>query len=234
MYSYISYKKDTNQLLRWLILASLLFHIPIYLHMNGLLTTEVLHYIDLTIRKTEDTSSRKILRPPLLFKNKSKPGKVETNLMKPVQIPENNQPFSTNNNPIQAKLSDAGTEPFSGAKNIKIGSGIGNSTSGLGESGGGTSTKDGYMEMVRLKIERNNKIPPEAIRRRRGGVVTLQFVINLDGTIRDLKIIKPSPMEVLNRQALKAVRDSAPFIKPPSYIFKEDIPMILDVHFDLY
>ena len=65
------------------------------------------------------------------------------------------------------------------------------------------------------------------------GKVILSFVINLEGVIRDLKIVKPSPHEVLNQAALQAVRDCNPFMKPPPRLFKEDILIELDVNFEL-
>lgn len=213
-------KKETK-LLHWLILVSLLIHIPIYLYMNGLLDTDMLHYIDLTIRKGEDSSSRKMLRPPLVSKNEGKSGKVRAILMTPAQIPDNTLRFTDNS--VMDNSSSTG-----------IGSGTGFSSSGSG-GGGSIVTREDYIEMVRLKIERNTRFPPGDIQKRRGGVVTVQFVINLDGTIRDLKILKPSPIEGLNRQALHAVRDSAPFMKPPPYLYKE--PVLygpLDVNFIVY
>ena len=235
-------KKDSN-LLRWLILVSLLIHIPIFLHMNGLLTTEVLEYIDLTIRKGDESSDRKMLRPPPIFKNKGKPDKAKATLMTPVQLPENSQFYNDGAESIKGRLSNAGTVPLPGANKMSFGSGtekfsfkeIGNgaglSSSGLGGSGGAL-TKEEYIEMVRLKVERNNRFPMEA--KKRGGVVTVQFVINLDGTLRNLIILKPSPVEALNIQALKAVRDSAPFRKPPPYIFKKPILIPMDVFFNVY
>ena len=246
MPSIIYQKKDTNPLLRWLILVSLLIHIPIYLHMNGLLTTKILDYIDLTINNAEDSSGPKILRPPILFKEKNNPGKAKASFMTPVHVPENNQLYKSGTESINARVSNTGTVPYPGTNKInftpgigrsssemEFGSGVGLSSSGLGAGVGNALTKEGYLEMVRRKIERNNKFPPEAAEKAKGGVVVVQFVINLDGTISDLKILKPSHLEALNRQALQAVRDSAPFIKPPSYIFKEPILIPLNVYFNV-
>lgn len=224
--------KRSNRMLHWLILVSLFIHIPIYLHMNGMLSTKVLHYIDLTVKKVEESSSRAIPRPPSLFKNKGKPGRQKASRLTPVPVPENNKMFKENVLPVTSDIAAGSVGPLPGGSNLMLGSGFGNSF-GEGTGGGGSGSKDGYLEMVRLKVKRNNKFPEEAKKKQRGGVVSVSFVINLDGTIRDLMIIKPSPFDELNKQALQAVRDSAPFQKPPAYIFKEDIPLIIDVHYDL-
>ena len=212
--------------------------------MNGLLTTKVLHYIDLTVRKGDDSTSPKRLRPPLISKNKSEPGKARAGLMAPAQLPENNQFYDTGDTPIGAQLSNAGLTPLPGINKMniasdtdassftEIGTGADLSSTGLGGEIGALTRED-YFEKVRLKVERNNSVPMGTIST--GGVVTVQFVINLDGTIRDLEILKPSTNEVFNRQALKAVRDSVPFPKPPPYLFKE--PFLfpqLNIYYHVY
>ncbi|MBN2443897.1 MAG: hypothetical protein JXJ04_21220, partial [Spirochaetales bacterium] len=83
--------KDNNQLLRLLIVVSFLFHIPLYLHMNGLLTTDVLEYIDLSIRKTEDTSGRRMLHPPRILKNRAKADRIKSSLITPERVSVNSK-----------------------------------------------------------------------------------------------------------------------------------------------
>ncbi len=224
--------KSSNQMLRWLILASFFIHIPIFMHMNGLLSTKILDYIDLSIKKFEESSDRAIPRPPHLFKNKGKPGSQRASRLIPVPVPESNKLFKENVLPVESDIAAGSAGSLSGGSNLASGSGFGTSI-GEGTGGGGSGSKDGYLEMVRLKVKRNNKFPEEAKKKQRGSIVTVSFVIKLDGTIRDLMIIKPSPFDEFNDQALKAVRDSSPFLKPPAYIFKEDVPIIIDIHFDL-
>lgn len=225
-------KKHSNRMLRWLILASFFIHIPVFLHMNGLLSTKVLDYIDLTVQKVKESSSRAIPRPPSLFKNKGKPGRQKASRLTPVPVPENNKMFKENVLPVKSDIAAGSIGTLPGGSNLTAGSGFGHSF-GEGTVDGGSGSKDDYLEMVRLKVKRNNRFPEEAQKKQRGGVVSVSFVINLDGTIRDLMLIKPSPFDELNKQALQAVRDSSPFKKPPAYIFKEDIPLIINVYFDL-
>ncbi len=240
--STISQNKDTKRLLCWLILVSLLIHIPIYLHMNGLLTTEVLQYIDLTVRSGEDITSRKRLRPPPIVKKRGKATNATASLMTPIQVPESNHLYNAGDTPVSASLPNTGIAPLPSMSKMnvasytddssfeKIGSGASLSSIGLGGGGGGLTRED-YIEMVRLKVERHNKSPMDSTRT--GGVVTVQFVINLDGTIQQLHILIPSQKEVFNNQALKAVRESAPFKKPPPSIFSGPVPIKIDFYFRL-
>ena len=110
--------------------------------------------------------------------------------------------------------------------------GIGGVSSGLVESGFGMSTKDDYKEMIRMRIERAKKWPQEADGTYKEGIVSLSFVINLDGTISNLRIVKPSQYESLNKAALQAVRDSVPFPRPPANIYKDSVLIPLNLTFE--
>jgi TonB family protein len=235
--------KNASKLLRWLILVSLIIHIPIYLHVNGLLTTEVLHYIDLTVRRGEDSSSRKIMRPPPIIKDENKSGKAIPDMATPIQVPERNNSYIEGDTPISEHISNAGVVPLPGINKMNltseiddstlpsIGSSAGLSSVGLGTDGGAL-TREQYIEMVRRKVERMNQFPDE--QKRTSGVVTVQFLINLDGTIDDLQIWVPSPIEAFNQHALKAVRDSAPFMKPPPSLYSNPVPVKFNVFYNLY
>jgi protein TonB len=96
----------------------------------------------------------------------------------------------------------------------------------------GVSSGMDYKEMVLLRIERAKKYPKDAQGKYQEGMVSLSFVINPDGTIRDLKIIKPSPYKALNDAALQAVRDSVPFPKPPPGIFKGGVEILPNITFE--
>lgn len=92
-----------------------------------------------------------------------------------------------------------------------------------------------YKEMVQLRIDREKKKNwvKETDGTYKEGVVSLSFVINPDGTISNLKIVKPSPHESLNRAALQAVKKSVPFPKPPPNIYKGGVVIPLKITFEL-
>ena len=58
-------------------------------------------------------------------------------------------------------------------------------------------------------------------------------MIAKNGRISDLKIVKPARHNSLNKAALKAVRDSAPFSVPPSNLFKESLKIEITILFEL-
>ena len=225
-------EKSPNHLLKALTLVSLGIHILLFLHISGIYKSKVIKYIELDL-KEEESSNRAIPRPPHLFKKDGKPGRQKATRLTPVPTPESSKEYKANVLPVKSLLSAGAVGLMQGGSNLMAGAGYGSSLSD-GNGGGGSGSKDGYLEMIRLKVENNNRFPPEAKKERRGGIVTVSFIINLaDGTIRDLMIVTPSPFEDLNEQALLAVRGSAPFLKPPAYLFKEDVSIIVDIHFNL-
>jgi protein TonB len=160
----------------------------------------------LTFQEDQKPFSRAIPRPPQLPKAEEKSPDAKRFQMTPVQLPD-----------INKMNIDPG--------NIRISAGL--------KGGVGLPTKQDYYEMVRLRIEREKKYPNEAQSLHKEGKVVLNFVINLEGFVRDLTIVKPCPHKPLNEAALQAVRNSVPFPKPPPRIFKDDIPIELSVTFEL-
>ena len=199
-------RKGPNKLLLWLVIVSMAIHIPVYLYMNGLLSQKVMNFIDLTLKDIKEPFSRGIPRPPVLPREQEKPSEEKVFQMRPIQMPD-----------IDKTILDPGVASFS---------------SGLMEGIAGISSGVEYKEMVLMRIERAKKYPKETDGTYKEGIVTLSFVINPDGTISNLKIVKPCPYKALNEAALQAVRDSVPFPKPPPSMFKGGVEIIPNVTFE--
>ena len=199
-------RKGPNRLLQGMILVSLGIHALVFMHITGIYRSKALQYIELTLQEDSKPFSRTIPRPPQLPKAEVEPEKPKAFQTTPIQLPDFNQ---MKIDPGDILISSSPME------------------------GGGLPSKQDYYEMVRLRIDRQKKYPKEAYSMHKEGTVTLSFVINLEGVIRDLKIVKPSLHKVLNEAALQAVRDSNPFSRPPPRLFKDDILIELDVNFDL-
>jgi len=197
-------RRGPNRLLQGMILLSLGIHALVFMYITDLYRSNILQYIELALQEDPKPFSRAIPRPPQLPKEDVKPEKAKAYQMTSNQLPDDNQ--------------------------INIPPGDSLFSTGLME-GVGLPTKQDYYEMVRLKIERHKKYPEEA--KHKEGKVVVSFVINLEGYVRDLRIEKPSPHQVLNEAALQAVRDSNPFLRPPPRLFKEDVPIELTVTFEL-
>ncbi len=199
-------RKGPNRLLQGMILVSLGIHTLVFMHITGLYRSKALQFIELSLQEDPNRFTRAIPRPPQLPKKEVEPEKPKPFQIAPIQPPDVNQLAIDPN-------------AFRISSNLLEGIGM--------------PTKEDYYEMVRLRIERHKKYPDEAASMHKQGTVILSFVINLEGIMRNLKIVKPSSHEVLNEAALQAVRDCNPFLKPPPRLFKEDILIELDVNFEL-
>lgn len=198
-------KKGPNRLLQGLIIVSLGIHMLVLMYITDIYRPKALQFIELTLQDKKPLI-RGIPRPPRLPKEDDKPKKLKEIQVTPIKLPDVNQMW--------------------------LGRGD-NRISGSLMEGVGRLTKEDYYEMVRLRIDREKKYPKEADGSYREGRVTLSFVIKLDGSITNLKIVKPSPYKELNEAALQAVRNSVPFSSPPSSLFKDSFIIELNVTFDL-
>jgi protein TonB len=90
-----------------------------------------------------------------------------------------------------------------------------------------------YLAMVRLRIERHKKYPDAARTRQLEGEVLIYFAITLDGNVEAAKVTRSSGHSILDNAALKAVRNAAPFQKPPAESFKGKIPIEVPIIFEL-
>jgi TonB family protein len=106
--------------------------------------------------------------------------------------------------------------------------------SGGGDGGASDfSTSRNYLEIVKLKIEKNKKYPENAKRNHMEGIVNLKFIITSDGDIRNMEISKSSRHPMLDEAAMQALKDAAPFPKPPERFFKEEVPLQISIIFEL-
>lgn len=95
------------------------------------------------------------------------------------------------------------------------------------------SSSKTYLEIVKLKIEKNKKYPEDAKSSHVEGVVSLKFTITPDGNIKNSEIAKSSRNKILDEAAMKALKDAAPFPKPPVKFFKGEVPLQISINFEL-
>lgn len=72
-----------------------------------------------------------------------------------------------------------------------------------------------HFAYIRDKILRNIRYPVMARRLGWQGRVLLSFVITLDGSIKEARVMQGSGFEVLDKNVLETVKDTAPFPTPP-------------------
>lgn len=96
-------------------------------------------------------------------------------------------------------------------------------------SGGGRNsapvslnTKDpvyvSYFNRIKLAIEQNWEYPELALRYGLQGRLSLEFAIGADGQLEQLRITRSSGSQLLDDEALRAIRAAAPFPPVPSWI----------------
>nr|HID57639.1 energy transducer TonB [Desulfobacterales bacterium] len=77
------------------------------------------------------------------------------------------------------------------------------------------------------------KYPDMARLRQTEGSVTVRFVITPDGNVKRVGVVEVSKCKILDTEALKAIKDCAPFPKPPPHLFKREVTPELTIVFEL-
>jgi protein TonB len=86
-------------------------------------------------------------------------------------------------------------------------------------AGAGKAAKIKYLNdhfaYIRDKILRNVSYPDAARRMGWQGKVVLSFIITANGYVRDFNVIQSSGFKMLDNKAIEAVKETAPFPRPP-------------------
>jgi len=101
--------------------------------------------------------------------------------------------------------------------------------------GGGTviGTREAYLKAnfayIRDLIHRAVSYPPLARRMGWEGRVTVSFIVSMDGSVRDVKVLESSGRSALDSNALDTVSSASPFPPPPV-----EAEVVLPVVYKLY
>lgn len=90
-----------------------------------------------------------------------------------------------------------------------------------------------FMAVARDKIEKVKSYPRWARERGFEGVVGVRFVISPDGTVDEVKVVRPCHCEVLNRAACESIKKAAPFGPLPAALEGKKLAMEIDIGFML-
>jgi len=130
--------------------------------------------------------------------------------------------------PVAANQSSGNnTGRESGKTNITSGqtgtgssTGYGKAVTGSGSSGAGGES--GYTNeqfaYIRELVQKKAFYPKIAEQREWEGQVVVSFVILLDGGVKDIRVVKSSGREILDKSAMEAVTIASPFPRPPATI----------------
>ncbi|MBI1911463.1 MAG: energy transducer TonB [Deltaproteobacteria bacterium] len=90
-----------------------------------------------------------------------------------------------------------------------------------------------YNAAVRQKIERAKFYPQWARKRGYEGIVGVKFNILPDGSVSEVKVVRPCHCEALNKAACEAIENAAPFPRPKSLENNKQLAMDIDIGFRL-
>jgi len=211
---------------------SLGIHLIIFLEISGLYSSNALRYIELTLANVSKLPQRSIPRPRHRPKPPPQPQEVKRlkvnqrliTRFKPIKIepPERDLPDSLVERISMPDIPDV--------PDVDISDWVPDQ---LEANSADYATSSSYLEMVRLRIERHKKYPDMARIRQIEGSVTVRFVITPDGDVKGVGVVKTSKYKALDTAALKAIKDAAPFPKPPPRFFKGEVTLELTIVFEL-
>jgi periplasmic protein TonB len=224
---------EANWLLRTLIIISLAVHTVIFFHVSGIYRSSTLTFIEMSLQNVDRPAARDIPRPRM--RPKPPDPKDQVKKINVVQRPMPRfKPLAVA--PMEKNLPDSLVEGIS-APDVPQTPGVDSSdwVPGLqaNEAAGEFMTTASYLDMVRLKIESRKRYPETAKARSIEGRVTIRFVLATDGSVRDVAVTKGARNKSLNMAALDAVQRAAPFPRPPSNLFKGELPLELTIVFEL-
>lgn len=136
---------------------------------------------------------------------------------KKTTIPEKVQPEPTPDKPItkaqkideKAKASNT-TQEGSNAQTLAYNQGV----------------SDEFLSKIRIAISNNNTYPRIARIRGIEGEVTVEFILNTDGSMEGLKILQSNAGDILNRSALQAVNNAYKEFPLPKNRVRIKVPIV--------
>ena len=83
-----------------------------------------------------------------------------------------------------------------------------------------------YFSRIKQQIQRVWVYPAQGTKRKLSGEVTLKFEISRDGNLLSLRLINTSGFDVLDINAIKAVKEAAPYYPFPTTISKKKLSIL--------
>lgn len=226
------HRAGPNWLLRGVLILSLGVHTVVFVHVSGLYRNKTLTFIELTVEDVAEPPVRSIPRPRLRPKRT-----LQTDEVKRIRTTSPTIPHFAPIKPIPGdnRFPDSlmegitlpevpGTPEWAFARWEPV---------HVEDTASDFDSANGYLEMVRLKIEKHKTYPERAKSRQIEGAVKIRFIIGVEGNVREEKIVKTSGHLVLDEAALFAVKKAAPFPEPPRRLFKGEVPLMITIVFEL-
>lgn len=89
----------------------------------------------------------------------------------------------------------------------------------------------GYLGLIQHRVNTYFIYPQEAQVNGWEGIVKVRFTVAQDGRIKEIDIAESSGYPLLDAAAILAVKDASPYPFPEDYIGKEEMELILPIHY---
>jgi len=238
VYNPLIAKKKPNYILYGFIIVSAGIHVLVLLHVAGIYESRTISYIELTMHEMVKSRTRNIPKPRQQFKP-PEITKVENIQVRQFYRPENIKIDSVAirqlKEPPEKITIDQLDHAKMAASDDKMPAQVMPMATAVppGEEPLEFSNAREYFEMLILRIDSFKSYPESAKSRYIQGLVKIEFVLNKNGSISRIKIVKSSRHKNLDLAALKAVNKAAPFPKPPQYILNLPVKLQVNVLFEL-
>ncbi|MBS3733074.1 MAG: energy transducer TonB [Desulfobacterales bacterium] len=217
-------EKQPNWVLWAMVVVSLGIHLVIFVRIADLYDSDTRRVIELTVRE-ENPWQRSIPQPRMHRKAPEVNEVSKIDAAKP-EVPDIKM------DPVDADVPDTISEEISAPDTTGLSADVADWQPDAGGAGRYVTRKD-YFEMLRLKIESSKEYPESARRKQLQGRVVVGFTLDPDGTLSSAEIVESSRHPELDRAALKAVKQAAPFPRPPGRLFDGPLRMNIPVLFEL-
>ena len=101
------------------------------------------------------------------------------------------------------------------------------------KSSGQDSALAKYLSELREFITQKQEYPIMAKRLQQEGTITVKFTVQSDGTIYGIKVLRQSPYEILNQEALRMILKVKSFRRFPKELTHFKIEVIFPIEFEL-
>lgn len=220
-------KKPRFTIFQGVLLVSMAIHLAILLHLSDRVGLGARTYIELGLKENSRPVGREIPRPRARHTPPTVATAQETRVQKMALPPVRIDPVDTSR--PDTPMAGIGVPQLPGAP---CPTPFSTADWGLSKPSEFFTKKD-YFDMLRLKIETCKRYPDTARARHREGKVTISFVITARGKVLSAAIVTPARHKSLDRAALRALKDAAPFAPPPANLFKPPLAMEITIVFEL-
>lgn len=225
-------KNRPNWLLRGLISVSFGIHLVIFMHIAGIYQSSALTCIELALKDISKPVTRSIPRP----RHRPKETPIQRDVKRLVVFKRPMPLFKPISlEPDEKYMPDSVSDRIS-VPHIPVAPGL-NFAQWVSPKTKGPpvnyKTSSSYLDMVLLRIEHHKKYPDAARIRQIEGRTSIHFVIEPDGNVSSIDIMKSAGNRALDKAAVNAVREASPFPRPPAHLFRGAISLKLDIIFEL-